>query len=135
MNPSTPLKNPKTNNRLKKPKTHQKKKNTPQNPPKNTTKTIALKLPCFYDIFQTFNASICLKSYFYILQLYLLCFPYVKLDLSMTYSNYGTTKPIYSLYSQSCFCNSTNCSIRVLRINILKVFLSYSFQRLTFSLF
>lgn len=52
MNPSTPLKTPKTNNRLKKPKTHQKKKNTPQNPPKNTTKTIALKLPCFYDNFK-----------------------------------------------------------------------------------
>lgn len=51
MNPSTPLKTPKTNNRLKKPKTH-KKKNTPQNPPKNTTKTIALKLPCFYDNFK-----------------------------------------------------------------------------------
>lgn len=51
MSPSTPLKTPKQIIDLKKTKTHQ--KNTPpQNPPKNTTKTIALKLPCFYDNFK-----------------------------------------------------------------------------------
>lgn len=50
MNPSTPLKTPKTNNRLKNPK-HNKKKHPP---PKTHQKTQQKRLPSNYLAFMTF---------------------------------------------------------------------------------